>query len=95
MPVPWNVDENFEILRGGEVEKPFRWNLINADDIRAEFADLGEVSGSLLGRGKQLAGSIGSEWPVSNALGVKFLFAEPEKFAIHGDACGSRSRLCH
>ena len=84
MPIPGNVDKDFEILRDGEVEKPFRGNVINADDVRAEFANLSEVSGRLLGRCEQLAGSIGSEWPISNAPGVKFLFAEPEKFAIHG-----------
>ena len=83
MGVPGNVDEDLEILRGSKIEKPFGRDLVNADDVCAEFADLREVRGCLFGRGKQLAGGIGGEGAVTNASDAKFLFAEPEKFAIH------------
>ena len=49
MPVPRNVDEEFEIVRSGEVEKPFGGDVIDADEVCAKFADLGEVSGGLFG----------------------------------------------
>src|SRR5713101_7310092 len=84
MAVPGNFDEDLEILRGREIEKPFGGDVVNADYICAEFANLGEVRRRLFGRRKELAGSIGRERAVRNAVDGKFLFAEPKKFAIHG-----------
>ena len=84
MAVPGNIDEDLEILQGCEIEKPFRRDLVNADEISAELANLGEVGGSSLGRREQLPGGVGGKGAVTNAFDAKFLFAEPEKFAIHG-----------
>ena len=95
MPVPRNIDEDFEILPGGQIEKPFGWDLVNPDDVCAELTDLGEVGSCLLGRSKQLSGGVGGKRAVANAFNAKFLFAEPKKFAIDAYACKGGSLLRH
>ena len=95
MTVPGNVYQNFEILCRSEIEKPFGRDLVNADEIGAEFANLCEVIRSLLGRSEQLPGGVGGEGSIGNSFGVKFLFAEPEKFAIHGHPRNGVSLLRH
>src|SRR5262249_24245875 len=95
MAVPGNVDEDLEILCRGEIEKPFCGNLVNADYISAEFANFCEVTRGLLGRREQLSGCIRCEGTIGNALGVKFPFAQPEKFAIHGHPRSGESLLRH
>jgi len=95
MPVPRNVDKDLEILRRCEIEKPFRGDVVNADDVCAEFANLGEVRRGLFGRRKELAGGVGRERTVGNTVDGKLLFAEPEEFAIHGYPCKGGSLLRH
>ena len=56
------------------------------DDVRAEVVNLFEVLCGLLGRGPRLAGGIGRERPVSNALHEELGFAQPEKLAVHAYA---------
>ena len=84
MPIPGNVDENFEGVGSSKIEKPFCRNVVNANDVRAKFADLREIGGSLLRRREQLAGGIGSEWPVGDSFDVEFVSAQPKEFAIDG-----------
>jgi hypothetical protein len=59
------------------------------------LAYLGEVGGGLFGGSKGLAGGVGGKGSVGDALDVKFLFAEPEEFAIHADARARGCRDCH
>ncbi len=95
MLVPGNVDEHLQLVLGGQVEKPLGGDVIDADEVRPEFADLGKVAGGLFRRGERLAGGIRREWAIRQALGVEFLFAEPEEFAIHAHTWRRGSRDCH
>src|SRR5262245_15424185 len=81
MTVPGNVDEDLKVLCGSEIEKPFCRNLVDADDICAQFANFCQVSRGLLGRREQLSGRVRRERAIGDARGVEFLFAQPEKFA--------------
>jgi hypothetical protein len=75
MLVPRNVDEDLELVLGGQIEKPLGWDVINADDVGPKLADLSEVRHGLFRRGERLAGGIRRKGTVRHALGVELYFA--------------------
>ena len=93
--VPRNVDEHLEFVLGGQVEKPLGRDVIDADEVGPEFADLGKVRRRLFRRGKRLARGIRRKRTVRHALDVELLFAEPEELAVHAHAWPGGSRDCH
>ena len=93
--VPRNVHEKFEIVLLRKVENPFRRDVIDADDIRAKFADEREILRGLINGRPWLTGRIGREGAVGNALHEELGLAQPEEFAIHADAWSALTRRTH
>ena len=81
--VPGNIDEQLELVLRRQIQEPLGGHVVDADNVGPQLANLGEIGGRLFRRREVLARGIGREWPVSNPLDVEFLFAKPEKLAIH------------
>src|SRR5438128_1373920 len=77
MFVPRDVDEHSQIMLGGQIQEPFRRNVIDPDEVGPQVANLSEVLRGLFGRGEWLARRVWSEGSVSHAFNVIFLFADP------------------
>ena len=86
--VPRNINQHLQPVLGRQVEKPFLRNVIDPNEVGAQLSDLGEVTGGLLrgGESRPLGSRVWRERPVRHAFDVEFLFAQPEKFAIHAHA---------
>jgi hypothetical protein len=87
---PGDVEENLQAVLIGQIAKPFRRVMVNAEAIGPQLAHLSKVAGGLLAIGEKLAGAIGGKGAVGDALDVEFLVAEPEKLAIAANAVGGR-----
>ena len=81
--VPWNVNEQQQIVLRGEVEEPARRHMINAEQVRARLAHERKIARRLLRRGERFALRVGRERPVREAFDAEFFCAAPEEFAVH------------
>ena len=95
MLVPANIDEQLELMFGGNLKQPLGWHIINPDQITAQFMNLGKVFLGLFRRTEWLASGIGSKGSVAHAFHIIFFSAKPEKFSIHADAWAGGGGLCH
>jgi len=77
--VPGNVDEDFEMVSLREIKEPPGGDMINANEVGVEFADLVKVAGRLFGRGKGLAGGVGRKVR-KQRLDVKFFSPSRKNF---------------
>jgi hypothetical protein len=86
MLVPGNIHQDLQAVFGGQVEEPAARNMVDADHIGAQLADLGEIGGGLLGRSKRLARRIERERTIRHAFDAEFFLAQAEKLTLHSNA---------
>src|SRR5206468_2703498 len=90
---PRDVHENLEAERVGGVEELPRGDVIHADRVRPQPADLAEIRLELVLDGQGDSIRLRLEGPVGDALDPELLVAEAEELAIEGDA-GGLERSC-
>jgi len=85
---PRNIDQHLEFMFGGQLQKPWRRNIINTDEIDAQSADLFEVTSRLLAARKSFTVVIRSERTVCHAFYAELPGPQPKELSIHDDALG-------
>src|SRR5437867_1312531 len=83
--LPGNIHQQFDLVLGRQVQKPARWHVINAQEIRAQLAELQKIPDRLLARGEHFLLLVRGKRTIGQTPGVKLFSAEPEKFSIHVD----------
>jgi hypothetical protein len=78
--VPRDVDQHQQIVLRGEIEKPARRDVIDAEEIGAEFPDEREIGSGLFEGGEGLSIFSGSKRAIGDALEIKFLSAATKNF---------------
>src|SRR4051812_14387118 len=87
---PGDVEEDLQAVLLGEIEKPFRRRVIDANAVAAEVNDLLKIALGLSGRRKRIAVGVRLERAVGNALHIELLITQAEEFAIAADTIGHR-----
>ncbi len=77
---------SFSPQRPGQVQKPARGHVIDAQEVGSEGADQLEIARRLGAFGEWLAGAVGAERPVGHAFGVKLRLAQAKELPAHGRA---------
>ena len=93
--IPRDVNQDEQIVLRGEIEKPARRDVIDAEKICAEFLDEREIGSGLFEGSEGLSVFSGSKWAIGDALEIKFLSAATKKFSVHGDARTLGEQICH
>ena len=89
---PRHIYEQSETLLSRQIQKPFGWHIIDAQQIGPQFADLLEVADNLSRGAKGFALCVRSERPIRDAFDAKLPLPEPEEFSINGNALGGCAR---
>ena len=77
-------------MLGGQIQEPARRDVINPQEVGAQFADLKEITRRLFGRGKEFLTRTRRERPIGNAFDVKFSLTQAKEAALDRDT-GKRS----
>src|SRR5581483_9027718 len=92
---PGDVHEHAQFVFRGEIQEPARGDIINAHEIGAELAYLGEVTGDLFARGKMGIGGIRGEGAVRDAFGKELPVADAKELSVHRGTGEGRQRRSH
>ena len=95
MFVPWNVNHDAQVVLEREIEKPFRGNVVNSQDIRAQFSQQLKIVQRLFERGKKFALRIGRKRPVGYTFNIKLFLSQSEELAIDLNSRFVLSRSTH
>ena len=102
LPADRAVVEEFDVLGPGDrnqheqpglgeqVHEPARRDVVNAQQVDAQFAHEREVRADLFRRADEIPGGIRVERPVGDALEKEFVFAPEEELRLYADAVGGR-----
>src|SRR5687768_3227793 len=80
MLFPRQRDEDPDSSRRADIQKPTRWDVIDADKIETDPAHLRQITLSLLRRSQVMAFAVGTERPISDPLDEELAVAFEEKF---------------
>ncbi len=79
----------------GEIEEPARRDVIDAQQVRVEFAGERKVAPGLFRGREAFAGGIRRERAVGNAFQIEFLGASTKEFSIHPDPGTVGKQISH
>src|SRR5437868_10070771 len=82
---PWQCDEDTQLRRGARIEEPERRRVVNAKHIKAECANVREISGNPFRRTEVIASRVRLERPVGNAFDEEFAVVFEEEFCDGAD----------
>ncbi len=83
---PGDRDQHEQPGLGQQVHEPARWDMVDAQQVDAQFAHEREVGADFLRRADEVPGRVGMERAVGNALEEKFVVAPEEKLRLHAHA---------
>ena len=95
MLVPRNINQQEQIALGGEIEKPAWRDVVDAEQVRAEFLDEREIGSGLFEGSEGLTISSGSERAVGDAFEKKLLGASSKEFSVHSDSRTIGKQISH
>src|SRR5438477_9925397 len=87
---PGNIHQQFQAVFGCQIEKPFGRDIIEPQEVGAQFPDLIQIARGLLWRRESAGLRLGSKRAVGDAFEEKLFLPNPEELAVHCDARGER-----
>ncbi len=87
---PGDRDQHEQPGLGEQVHEPARRDVVNAQQVDAQFAHEREVGADLVRRADEVPGGVGMKRAVGDALEEKFVFAPEKEFGLDADAVGRR-----
>ena len=95
MFVPRHIHQEEQVMLHGEIQQPAGRDVINAQQVRAEFAREHEIPRRLLPGSEGFARRIGRKRTVGDALEIKLFEPAAEEFSIHAHAGSGGNRFNH